>query len=215
MKKWMMMISLVFISWTNSDVKASQLDDCLSDKQIEIYYNQADTKWGKRSYGRSTLRKSGCVPTVLAMIFSNVTDKEVLPTDVANYLYHETDTFNKTFLGTSTEGIFAAVRKWGLEAINLKDKAGVIESLQKGFPVMVAVEKNKFTPYGGSHELLLDAYQNGQVYVYDPYTKANIGWYSLDDLWREQSQDPIDRMGVTTTFLQISFPTFSPLENKI
>ena len=45
------------------------------------YYSQRDPRWGAKWYGVSNMDQSGCVPTSLAMAFTDILGREVLPND--------------------------------------------------------------------------------------------------------------------------------------
>ncbi|WP_159550416.1 C39 family peptidase [Streptococcus halichoeri] len=161
--------------------------------QNQAYYNQRDGAWA-RNYGNNSFAATGCVPTSLAMVFSELARRGVTPTEVANYLYNNTNYFNKYFSGTSANGIVAASKHFGFVPTHLASQAEIIKALQDGHHVVSAVQNNKFSPWGAgySHEIVLRGYSNGNAYVYDPYNRANIGWYPVASLWSEQSRDKDD-----------------------
>mgnify|MGYP007124107656 CR=1 FL=1 len=68
------------------------------------YYSQRDPRWAGKYYGVSNVDQSGCVPTSLAMTFTDILGRTVLPTTVADYLYNNTDSFNKGEAGTDSDG---------------------------------------------------------------------------------------------------------------
>lgn len=75
------------------------------------YYSQRDPRWAGRVYGNYNLNATGCVPTTLAMAISGITGQTVLPTTVADFLYHNTDSFNKNGLfGTSSRELSKRLR---------------------------------------------------------------------------------------------------------
>ncbi len=168
------------------------------------YFNQADPRWRSMYFGISTMGLSGCVPASVANVITSLTGRTVLPTEVASYLYHNTNEFNKTWVGVSSTGVYLALQNWGLTPTNLANVSEVETALKQGHTLLVAVEKDKFTPYGGTHELVLKGYSNGSTYAYDPYTRANIGWYPVRSLWAEQSTDPIDTKGLVSTFIKVT-----------
>ncbi|ELY5748219.1 C39 family peptidase [Streptococcus iniae] len=161
--------------------------------QNQSYYNQRDGAWAGY-YGNNTFASTGCVPTSLAMVFSELARRGVTPIEVANYLYNNTNYFNKYFSGTSANGIVAASKHFGFVPTHLGSQAEIIKALQDGHHVVSAVQNNKFSPWGAgsSHEIVLRGYSNGNAYVYDPYNRANIGWYPVSNLWNEQSRDKDD-----------------------
>ncbi|HFH8540389.1 TPA: C39 family peptidase [Streptococcus agalactiae] len=162
--------------------------------QDHAYYNQRDAIWASY-YGNGSFAATGCVPASLAMVFTELARRGITPTQVADYLYHNTNYFNKTFSGTSAHGIVAATKHFGFVPTQLASQSAIIEALQSGHHVVGAVQNNKFSPWGVgySHEVVMRGYSNGNTYIYDPYNRANIGWYPLASLWAEQSQDKDDR----------------------
>ncbi|ESR08901.1 cell wall anchor protein [Streptococcus iniae] len=176
------------------------------------YFNQNDPAWGWKYYGGWTMGVAGCAPTSMAMVFTELLGRQVLPTEVADYLYNQTNLFNKTVIGTKGQGVISASQHYGLVANSLGSQSDVVKALQDGHFVLGAVGNNKFTPYGGTHELVLKGYSNGSTFAYDPYTHSNIGWYPVANLWSEQSQDPDDRYGLLSPFVKITTQKMAELE---
>ncbi|MGT2722329.1 C39 family peptidase [Streptococcus porcinus] len=162
--------------------------------QNQTYYNQRDSAWA-RYYGNSSFAATGCVPTSLAMVFTELAKRGITPTDVANYLYNNTNDFNKSFSGTSANGIVSATRAFGFVPTHLDSQTAIVDALQAGHYIVGAVQNNKFSPWGPqySHEVVMRGYSNGNTYVYDPYNRTNIGWYPIANIWNEQSGDKDDR----------------------
>lgn len=170
------------------------------------YYNQRDGRWANTYYGYYTMASTGCVPTSLAMVFSALTNTEVLPTTVASYLYNNTVEFNRGTEGTTGNGILVASRQWGLTPTVLNSSSALSSALQEGHYVVAAVQQDKFSPwgYGTSHEIVLKGYSNGNTYVSDPYNSANNGWYPIASLWSEQSTQSVDVSGLGNPFVKIT-----------
>ncbi|VEE12775.1 N-acetylmuramidase [Streptococcus anginosus] len=156
------------------------------------YYSQRDSRWAGRTYGGYTFAATGCVPTTVAMAISGITGQTVLPTTVADYLYHSTNEFNKRSYGTTSHGIVLAARHWGLKTETLGSTAAVREALAMGHHVLGAVGTSVFANYPVTHELVMKGYNNGMTYVMDPYNANNNGYYSVDYLFRVRSLDPTD-----------------------
>ena len=156
------------------------------------YYSQRDSRWAGRTYGGYTFAATGCVPTTVAMAISGITGQTVLPTTVADYLYHSTNEFNKRSYGTTSHGIVLAARHWGLKTETLGSTAAVREALAMGHHVLGAVGTSVFANYPVTHELIMKGYNNGMTYVMDPYNASNNGYYSVDYLFRVRSLDPTD-----------------------
>ena len=156
------------------------------------YFSQRDGRWAGRTYGGYTFAATGCVPTTVAMAISGITGQTVLPTTVADYLYHSTNEFNKRSYGTTSHGIVLAARHWGLKTDVLGSTAAVREALAMGHHVLGAVGTSVFANYPVTHELVMKGYNNGMTYVMDPYNSNNNGYYSVDYLFRVRSLDPTD-----------------------
>lgn len=180
--------------------------------QDHAYYNQRDAIWASY-YGNGSFAATGCVPASLAMVFTELARRGLTPRQVADYLYHNTNYFNKTFSGTSAHGIVAATKHFGFVPTQLASQSAIIEALQAGHHVVGAVQNNKFSPWGPgySHEVVMRGYSNGNTYIYDPYNRANIGWYPVASLWAEQSQDKDDR-ALGAPFFKITTQKMAELE---
>lgn len=203
---------------TETDTLLKQVGTELAKEQVSTslqdhaYYNQRDAIWASY-YGNGSFAATGCVPASLAMVFTELARRGITPTQVADYLYNNTNYFNKTFSGTSAHGIVAATKHFGFVPTQLGSQSAIIEALQAGHHVVGAVQNNKFSPWGAgySHEVVLRGYSNGNTYVYDPYNRANIGWYPVASLWAEQSQDKDDR-ALGAPFFKIITQKMSELE---
>ncbi|HGH7976373.1 LPXTG cell wall anchor domain-containing protein [Streptococcus dysgalactiae] len=200
----------VLLNQVASEMSKEQVTTSL---QNQAYYNQRDGAWAGY-YGSNSFAATGCVPTSLAMVFSELARRGVTPTEVANYLYNNTNYFNKYFSGTSANGIVSASQHFGFVPTHLGSQSAIVEALQSGHYVVGAVQNNKFSPWGiqYSHEIVLRGYSNGNTYVYDPYNRANIGWYPVANLWNEQSRDAIDTSGVGVPFFKITTQKMAQLE---
>lgn len=155
------------------------------------YFNQRDPRWAGKYYGNYSMGDAGCVPASLGMIFSALTGQTVLPTAVADWLYHHTDEFNKTVIGTKAPGIVKASDAWGLKATNLSSFDSIVSALAAGEYVLAGVQNNVFVS-SGSHEIVLKGYNNGKVHVTDPYTQSLSGWYDMSYLFNTKSTDKDD-----------------------
>lgn len=176
------------------------------------YYNQRDAIWAAY-YGNGSFAATGCVPSVLAMVFTELERRGITPKQVADYLYNNTEYFNKSFSGTSAHGIVSASEHFGFVSTQLASQSAIVEALQAGHHVVGAVQNNKFSPWGGgySHEIVMKGYSNGKTYIYDPYNRANIGWYPVASLWAEQSQDK-DDSALGAPFFKITTQKMAELE---
>lgn len=203
---------------TETDTLLKQVGTEMAKEQVSTslqdhaYYNQRDAIWASY-YGNGSFAATGCVPASLAMVFTELARRGITPTQVADYLYNNTNYFNKTFSGTSAHGIVAAIKHFGFVPTQLASQSAIIEALQAGHHVVGAVQNNKFSPWGPgySHEVVMRGYSNGNTYIYDPYNRANIGWYPVASLWAEQSQDKDDR-ALGAPFFKIITQKMSELE---
>ena len=189
----------VYVDYKDGGVEGFNLGQtALSPRNQKVnpqttYYSQRDPRWGAKWYGVSNMDQSGCVPTSLAMAFTDILGREVLPTTVADYLYHNTNSFNKIAVaGTDADGLVAATKHWGLTSQMLTGKDAIAATLVSGKHVLAAVEESIFINAPYTHEIVLQGYDNGKTYVRDPFNPANNGWHSIDYIFSVKSTDPID-----------------------
>ena len=188
----------VYVDYKDGGVEGFNLGQtALSPRNQKVnpqttYYSQRDLRWAGKWYGVSNVDQSGCVPTSLAMTFTDILGRTILPTTVADYLYNNTDSFNKGEAGTDAEGIVSATRNWGLKSQLVNGAGGIAEALMAGKHVLAAVGNSQFTSDPYTHELVLHGYDNGRTYVRDPYNSGNNGWYSINYLHSIKSKDPMD-----------------------
>ena len=188
----------VYVDYKDGGVEGFNLGQtALSPRNQKVnpqttYYSQRDPRWAGKWYGVSNVDQSGCVPTSLAMTFTDILGRTILPTTVADYLYNNTDSFNKGEAGTDADGIVSATRKWGLKSQLVTGAGGIAEALMAGKHVLAAVGNSQFTSDPYTHELVLHGYDNGRTYVRDPYNSGNNGWFSVNYLHFIKSKDPMD-----------------------
>ena len=189
----------VYVDYTDNTVEGFNLGQTsLSPRNRRVepqttYYSQRDPRWASKWYGVSNMDQSGCVPTSLAMTFTDILGTNVAPTTVADYLYYNTNSFNKTSVaGTDAEGIVSASKNWGLKSNMLSSISSIASALLSGQHVLAAVGASQFINYPYTHEIVLHGYDNGKTYVRDPFNAANNGWYSLDYIHGVKSTDPMD-----------------------
>ena len=188
----------VYVDYKDGGVEGFNLGQtALSPRNQKVnpqttYYSQRDPRWAGKWYGVSNVDQSGCVPTSLAMTFTDILGRTILPTTVADYLYNNTDSFNKGEAGTDADGIVSATRNWGLKSQLINGAGGIAEALMAGKHVLAAVGNSQFTSDPYTHELVLHGYDNGRTYVRDPYNSGNNGWYSINYLHSIKSKDPMD-----------------------
>ena len=160
-----------------------------------IYYSQKDSRWSYIYYGSGNLKNTGCAPTSLAMAFSGILGYTVLPTDVANYLYYNTNEFNKAVLGASGLSVVYSSNYYGVPCTGLGTIHELITALDSGKTVIAYVGPGRFTIEGLTHAIVLTDYQNNQVYALDPYNTYNNGWIDINLVWSQQSTNSYDTNG--------------------
>ena len=168
----------VYVDYKDGGVEGFNLGQtALSPRNQKVnpqttYYSQRDPRWAGKYYGVSNVDQSGCVPTSLAMTFTDILGRTILPTTVADYLYNNTDSFNKGEAGTDSDGIVAATRNWGLKSQLINGAGGIAEALMAGKHVLAAVGNSQFTS--------------------DPYTCLLYTSYFNDDMYLIRESQPSD-----------------------
>ena len=189
----------VYVDYVDNTVDGFNLGETAlapRNRRVEpqtTYYSQRDPRWASKWYGVSNMDQSGCVPTSLAMTFTDILGTVIAPTTVADYLYYNTNSFNKTSVaGTDADGIVLASKNWGHKSNVLSSIANIASALMSGQHVLAAVGASQFINYPYTHEIVLHGYDNGKTYVRDPFNANNNGWYSLDYIHGVQSRDAMD-----------------------
>ena len=185
-------IKNVFIKKEFKDDLVIYLDDNIDSKYEPIYYLQKDLKWKNIEYGGYKFGKTGCAPTSMAMAFSGILNKNILPTDVAHYLYNHTDEYNKTNSGSSGQAIVLASNYYNIKYRPLINKKDLENALRLGNIVFSAMGKGRFGTDKYNHAILVYGYDNGKTYALDPLKHISSGWVSINRLIKEQSKDPDD-----------------------
>ena len=142
-----------------------------------VYYNQTDSRWGNKMYGKSsTIGAAGCGPTALAIVVASLTDNQVTPYDVAqwsvdngyrcegNGSYHSLMPDGGKHYGLTVTGIGCDSKK-------------LVEALQEGKLVVAIMAKGHFTS-GGHFIVLRGVTEDGNILVADPASvkRSNQEW---------------------------------------
>ena len=142
-----------------------------------VYYNQTDSRWGNKMYGKSgTIGEAGCGPTALAIAVASLTDQKVTPYDVAqwsvangyrcegNGSYHSLIPDGGTHYGLTVTGIGNNSKK-------------LVEALQEGKLVIAIMTKGHFTN-SGHFIVLRGVTEDGNILVADPASvkRSNQEW---------------------------------------
>lgn len=160
-----------------------------------VYYNQHDGNWAFKMYGKWNMSNTGCVPTSIAMAFQSILNKTVKPTDVANYLWSNTNEFNKQTAGCSGLAIQYAANHYKVKWKGLTNNQQINEALMNGDTVIALVGPGNWIGYGYTHAIVLHQYSKGKTYVYDPNTSSRNGWYATSTIWNQKSNDSFDLRG--------------------
>lgn len=144
-------------------------------KQITKGYE----KYSLAGYPDSNLYYSGCAITSDAIIASGF-GNNVTPVDVNNYAK---TTSNPTDHISIIQHYTGKRGTWVYDNL----KAGVIDQLHRGYPVMVQATSGKYAGSQGTHffVILSVSEDNKKVYISNPSSNKNgisTGWVSSDDL---------------------------------
>lgn len=163
---------------------------------IPPYYAQGDRRWGSRYYGMGNMASTGCVPTAIASAVSGVLGRQVLPTEIADYLYHNTSEFNRINVGASGLAFKLGVERYGIPTRGLANGREVNHALSRGQIVLAMVGSNSPFIRGGTHAVVLYGWDPaGLTNVLDPNDSRKNGVYRTEDIMRWQSGDPYDWRG--------------------
>ena len=174
----------------NSDGKLIKTNYSLS-----VYYSQKDPKWSEKAYGLSNISKTGCAPTSIAMAFSSILGKKIVPTDVADYLFYHTNEYNRKTKGSSGLAIIYASDYYKIKRTTIYSKKQLKEELENGKIVFASMGDGYFGTKKWNHAIVMVGLDKNKTYVQDPLSEAKNKWYSIDDIWQQQSKDPDDYSG--------------------
>ena len=168
---------------------------------IPTYYMQRDARWKDIRYGFSTMGGTGCAPTSMAMAFQSILRRQVLPTEVADFLYYHTNEFNKYTSGSSGMAIIYATSYFGIDIRGVSSLEELNKALEDGKIVFAAMANGKFATPKWNHAIVLYNYSNGNTIALDPLNTANNGWISTTQVWNERSLDPDDLRGGASFYI--------------
>ena len=170
-----------------------------------IYYNQYDGRWANNKYGFSKFGSTGCAPTSMAMAFSGILGKTIIPTDVANYLYYSTNEYNKYTKGTSGLGLKYASNYYHIKTTGINSLEELNKELQEGKLVFCAMGNGIYGTRFWNHAIIVKGYNNGKTYSYDPLNTNNNRWIDTSTIWSQKSTDPDDYRGGSVFYALESF----------
>lgn len=113
-------------------------DGTPSEQNGFTYYSQEDPRWKDNSYGGTPgmgkFGDSGCAPTAMAMVASDLTGQKVSPDAMAQYSL----TGGYRVPGGTTESFFSSAgRDLGLNPSQVAGKADMVNQLAQGNPVVL------------------------------------------------------------------------------
>ncbi|MCD8073659.1 MAG: transglycosylase SLT domain-containing protein [Lachnospiraceae bacterium] len=153
------------IDATGDVITYDTVDGCV--KSV-VYYNQGEEPWASLSYGSSTIARSGCGPTSLAIVISTLTGQSVTPQMTAAYAINN----GEYVAGAGTSHSFPtnAAHHWGLscERVGKSRMDYVVRSLKAGKLVVVICEAYTITGSGSGHFIVLTGVtQEGYLTIAD------------------------------------------------
>ena len=142
---------------------------------IPLYYQYAGA-WGKKSYGKATIAKSGCAPTCIAMVLSYLKGRNIYPNDIVDF------TGNKYYVsgqGSSWQIFSACAEQWNISCTFIgADSDAVAEALVAGKPVILSVGPGMFTSSG--HFIVLTGIDtSARVTVNDPNDNNKKNYHNM------------------------------------
>lgn len=132
-------------------------------------YSQIDNAWKGRPYGSSTIGFSGCGPTAMAMIITNLTKTAVSPLETANYA-NENNLYIEN-VGSSWDVAPILAKQWGLKATQLltKDIAVITVALQSGALIIGAGGGSKPFTTEGHYIIIRGVTSSGKFKIADSF----------------------------------------------
>lgn len=143
-----------------------------SGKNI-VYFNQTDARWGDKIYGgNDVISKYGCGPTAIAMVVSSMTDRMILPDEMAEW--SRAQGYFAYGSGSYHSLIPNAAKAFGLEATSISDHSyeGIRKELESGKVIVALMKKGHFTT-GGHFILVRGITADGKVLIADPMSLEN------------------------------------------
>ena len=138
------------------------------------FYKQIDPRWASYSYpvsgGRPTIGGSGCGPTSCVNVISALTHSTWTPKTTFKWACQ--NGYMTANSGLYWTGIKAILKHGGITNVEQTGSAEAAKTaLKKGYWVIGLVGPSRWTH--GGHFILLYGYDNGTVYISDPYSYSN------------------------------------------
>ena len=156
------------------------------------YYSQTDPRWSGLKYGYYSFGSTGCVPTAFSMALASINNTEIWVPTVANWIYNNTQEFNKRAIGTSGLGVYLMARSYGLQIDIITSESQLREVLSHGKMVVGMVGTSKYAGASWTHAILLHGISGNYTTVYDPLNSSNNGYERIDYIYSHRSSDTFD-----------------------
>lgn len=131
-----------------------------------IVYNQGDPQWANHPYGSSTVKVSGCGPSAMAMIVTNLTGQHITPDQVADVAAQKGMYVSGSGSSWSIGQVVA--QHYGLKSEPLqKDIAAITAALQAGKLVIAPGQGAKPFTSGGHFIVIRGITADGKFKVGD------------------------------------------------
>ena len=138
-----------------------------------VYYNQADSRWADKPYGKSiSIGRGGCGPTALAMAVSSLTGEEIDPLAMCQWAFD--NGYCAEEYGSYHSLIPEGAEAFGLTVQGATAKQGqdIIDALASGDKLVIAImSKGHFTK-SGHFILLRGVTSDGKILVADPISTS-------------------------------------------
>lgn len=132
-------------------------------------YLQYDTTWGTLPYGNGTIKRNGCCPTSLAMVFSYLCQQNIYPNDVVAWAGNR---YYVNGQGTAWSIFTPAAEHWGVTCTSIgKDQSKMKQALSEGKLIIASMGPGTFTK-GGHFIVLTGITATGKIKVNDPNDSA-------------------------------------------
>ncbi len=141
-----------------------------------VYYNQGEKPWKSMSYGSSTIGRSGCGPTSLAIVISTLTNQTVTPQMTCAYAIKNGE--YKSGKGTSHSFPANAAHHWGLtcKRVGKNKMSDVVQALKDGKMVVVICAPYTITKSGNGHYIVLTGVtRDGYITIADCGSRQRTG----------------------------------------
>lgn len=163
------------------------------------YYSQSDSRWKNDEYNmgqdNATMNDSGCGPTAMSMVASQMTGQDVDPTQMASLAKA---TGNRDNTGTNWNFMNTAAGAYGLSSQEVDNPSAqyISDQLDQGKPMILSgtsgggfgsAPKKTGSAYtnAGHYVVAVGKDNDGNVIVNDPRGKQYSGKYNLDDVASE------------------------------